>query len=57
MVLSSEPAAHHSARQIPRETGAVEGVGCETGGVAEFVAAGEGEGVCDCEDEGDYWGC
>lgn len=48
-----EEAADHVAREVAGDVARVEGAAGEVGGLAELVAAREGEAVGDGQDEGD----
>jgi len=52
-LVAREPAADHVAGDAAGEVGGAEGAAGEVGGLAELVAAGEGERVHDGQDEGD----
>lgn len=54
-LIAREQASHHVAGDASCQVGAAEGAAGQVGGLAELVAAGEGEGVHDGEDEGDDW--
>lgn len=53
---SREPASDHVACDAAGQVAGSKGAACEVGGLAEFVAAGEGQGVHNGEDEGDDCG-
>lgn len=52
---SAEPIAHNSTCQVPRQAGAVHGIGREARRVAELVAAGVGKGIREGQDQGNSY--
>lgn len=46
--IAAEQAAEDATRKIPSDTARIHSVGSQTGCVTEFIAAREGERICDC---------